>query len=140
MLETNMKTNVAVVVGLMLVVTGALAHHSAATEFDPNDTVAVEGVIVDVEWKNPHIWFYVDVKDANGEVTTWGFTGSPPGMLTRRGITRDVLKVGAEVKVDGFRARDGSPNATARNVTFADGRSVFAGTPGDPAGAGAEVR
>jgi hypothetical protein len=61
-------------------------------------------------------------------------------MLMRRGITQDVLVIGAEIKVDGFRARDGSPNATARNVTFADGRSVFAGTPGDPAGPGAEVR
>jgi hypothetical protein len=134
------KIRVAVIFCSALVAAGALAHHSAATEFDPNDTVSLEGVVVDVEWKNPHIWFYVDVTNEAGEVTTWGFTGSPPGMLMRRGITQDVLVIGAEIKVDGFRARDGSPNATARNVTFADGRSVFAGTPGDPAGPGAEVR
>ena len=96
-----------------------------------NDPVSVEGVVVKVEWKNPHIWFYVDVAAEDGEMTTWGFTGSPPGMLARRGVTRDVLKEGVVVKVSGFRARDGSPNAVGRNVTFSDGRSVFAGTPGE---------
>ena len=122
----------AVVIGFLLVVAiSAPAHHSAATEFDMNDPVSVEGVVSKVEWRNPHIWFYVDVTGDNGEVTTWGFTGSPTGMLARRGITRDVLKDGAEVKVSGFRARDGSPNAVGRNVTFADGTSVFAGTPGE---------
>ena len=120
----------AVIGFLLAVVTAAPAHHSAATEFDMNDPVSVEGVVSKVEWRNPHIWFYVDVRDANGQVTTWGFTGSPPGMLARRGITRDILTNGAEVKVEGFRARDGSPNAVGRNVTFADGRSVFTGTPG----------
>ncbi len=120
----------AAVVGFLLtIVTTAPAHHSAATEFDMNDPVSVEGVVSKVEWRNPHIWFYVDVTDESGQVTTWGFTGSPPGMLARRGVTRDVLTNGAEVKVSGFRARDGSPNAVGRNVTFADGTSVFAGTP-----------
>ena len=119
-------------VGLVLAAGVPLvAHHSAATEFDMNDPVSVEGVVVKVEWRNPHIWFYVDVTDENGQVTTWGFTGSPPGMLARRGVSRDVLKEGAEVKVAGFRALDGSPNAVGRNVTFADGRSVFTGTPGE---------
>ena len=96
-----------------------------------NDPVSVEGVVVKVEWKNSHIWFYVDVAGEDGEMTTWGFTGSPPGMLARRGVTRDVLKEGVVVKVDGFRARDGSPNAVGRNVIFPDGRSVFTGTPGE---------
>ena len=78
---------------LAVATTSLLAHHSAATEFDMNDPVSVEGVVVKVEWKNPHIWFYVDVAGEDGEMTTWGFTGSPPGMLARRGVTRDVLKV-----------------------------------------------
>ena len=127
-----MKLKMFAVIGLFLAAgTSALAHHSAATEFDMNDPVSVEGSVVKVEWRNPHIWFYVDVTDDNGQVTTWGFTGSPPGMLARRGITRDVLAPGVMVKVDGFRARDGSPNAVGRNVTFPDGREVFAGTPGE---------
>ena len=116
---------------LAVATTSSLAHHSAATEFDMNAPVSVEGVVVKVEWKNPHIWFYVDVAGEDGEMTTWGFTGSPPGMLARRGVTRDVLKQGVVIKVDGFRARDGSPNAVGRNVIFSDGRSVFAGTPGE---------
>ena len=62
----------------------ALAHHSEAAQFDPEDPVAVEGVVVKVEWANPHIWYYVDVTDENGEVTTWGFSGLPPGVLPSR--------------------------------------------------------
>lgn len=128
----NMMRKFALLLCLLAVATtSSLAHHSAATEFDMNDPVSVEGVVVKVEWKNPHIWFYVDVAAEDGEMTTWGFTGSPPGMLARRGVTRDVLKEGVVVKVSGFRARDGSPNAVGRNVTFSDGRSVFAGTPGE---------
>ena len=102
--------------------------------FNANDTtkpVKVTGVVKKVEWTNPHIWFYVDVKDESGKVTTWGFSGGPPGMLMRRGITREVLKPGDTVKVEGFRAKDGSNNASGGNVTFADGRKVFAGAAED---------
>ncbi len=77
---------------------------------------------------NPHIWYYVDVTDESGEVTTWGFSGLPPGVLIRRGVTRDTLKVGDVVRVTGNRARDGSNNASGYRVTFADGRSVFTGS------------
>jgi hypothetical protein len=116
---------------LVLIVTTALlcrtacAHHSFAAEYDGNEPVSVKGVLRKVEWQNPHIWFYLDVTDANGEVATWGFSGGAPGMLTRRGINKDVLKVGDELLVEGFRARDGSNNASGGKVTFADGRSVF---------------
>ena len=101
------------------------AHHSETAEYDTTKPVKVTGTISKVEWMNPHIWFYVDVKDENGKITTWGFSSAPPGMLLRRGITKETLKMGAVVNVEGSRARDGSNNASGRKVTFADGRNVF---------------
>src|SRR5262245_45244975 len=82
-----------------------LAHHSFSAEYDANQPVKVTGVVTKVEWQNPHIWFFVDVKDAQGKVTNWGFSGGPPGVLQRRGISRDALKAGDTVVVEGFRAR-----------------------------------
>ena len=110
---------------LLVIVAPVLAHHSETAEYDVTKPVKVTGTISKVEWMNPHIWFYVDVKDENGKITTWGFSSAPPGMLLRRGITKDVLKIGALVNVEGSRARDGSNNASGRKVTFADGRNVF---------------
>ena len=101
------------------------AHHSFAAEYDGNKPVKVTGVVTKVEWTNPHIWFYVDVKDDQGKVTNWGFSAGPPGVLQRRGIGRDAMKKGDVIIVEGFRARDGSNNASGGRVTFADGRSVF---------------
>jgi hypothetical protein len=121
------------IVGLGLVNAGlpVRAHHSEAAEFDSSKPVKVTGVIRKVEWQNPHVWFYVDVKDENGTITTWGFAGAPPGSLMRRGITKDALKLGAVVNVEGSRARDGSNNASGRRVTFADGKNVFTASEGD---------
>jgi len=110
-----------------------LAHHSFSAEYDSNQPVKVTGVVTKVEWQNPHIWFFVDVKDAQGKVTNWGFSGGPPGVLQRRGISRDAMKTGDTVIVEGFRARDGSNNASGGKVTFADGRSVFTASNEDTA-------
>jgi Family of unknown function (DUF6152) len=120
-------------VGLLIVSKPILAHHSESAEYDATKPVKVTGTISKVEWMNPHIWFYVDVKDANGKVTTWGFSGGPPGMLLRRGITKDVLKIGSTVNVEGSRAKDGSNNASGRKVTFPDGRNVFTASAEDVA-------
>jgi hypothetical protein len=109
------------------------AHHSFSAEYDGNQPVAVTGTVSKVEWRNPHIWFYVDVPDASGKVATWGFSGGAPGMLMRRGIQPDVLKKGDVIKVEGFRARDGSNNASGGRVTFADGRTVFTASAEDKA-------
>ena len=109
------------------------AHHSFAAEYDGNKPVKVSGTVTKVEWTNPHIWFYVSVKDEQGRVTSWGFSGGPPGVLQRRGISREALKVDDEVVVEGFRARDGSNNASGGRVTFPDGRSVFTASNEDKA-------
>jgi hypothetical protein len=101
------------------------AHHSETAEYDTTKPVKVTGTIKKVDWQNPHVWFYVDVTDENGKVTTWGFSGAPPGSLMRRGVTKDALKIGAVVNVEGSRARDGSNNASARRVKFEDGTDVF---------------
>ena len=122
-----MVRNFWVLVVMILGVWGAnlAAHHAEAAQFDAAKPVNVTGTIAKVEWTNPHIWFYVNVTDNAGKVTTWGFSGGPPGMLLRRGITRDVLKIGTVVHVQGSRAKDGSNNASGERVTLPDGRNVF---------------
>ena len=107
------------------------AHHSFAAEFDDKKPVRMTGTIVKVEWQNPHIWFYLAVKNADGSTTTWGFAGGAPGQLMRRGITKDQLKIGETVVVEGFRAKDGSNNASGGRVTFPDGRNVLTAGPQD---------
>lgn len=101
------------------------AHHSFAAEFDDQKPVKMTGVITKVEWQNPHIWFYLDVKNADGTNTNWGFAGGAPGQLMRRGITKDQLKIGETVVVEGFRSKDGSNNASGGRLTFPDGRNVL---------------
>ena len=126
----NLLIIVLVGFSLSLVSRPMLAHHSESAEYDPAKPVKVTGTIKRVEWQNPHVWFYVDVKDESGKITTWGFSNSPPGSLMRRGITKDALKLGAVVNVEGSRARDGSNNASGRRVTFADGKNVFTASEG----------
>lgn len=101
------------------------AHHSFNAEYDDTKPVSVTGVVTKVEWQNPHIWFYVDEKAANGSVNHWAFSGGAPGQLMRRGINREVIKEGMTVVVRGFRAKDGSNNGSGGTVTFPDGRMVF---------------
>jgi hypothetical protein len=113
-------------IGALVAAVPLRAHHSEAAEYDANKPVRVTGVVRKVEWTNPHIWFYVEGKDeVSGLAAVWGFSGGAPNGLRRRGVTKDSLKVGDTVKVQGIRAKDGSPNAASRGVTFADGRQVF---------------
>jgi uncharacterized protein DUF6152 len=119
---------------LLAVAVPLRAHHSEAAEYDANKPVRVTGVVKKVEWTNPHIWFYVEGKDeVSGLAAVWGFSGGAPNGLRRRGITKDSLKVGDTVKVQGIRAKDGSPNAASRGVTFSDGRQVFTASEQTPA-------
>lgn len=123
-----MKRNFMAVFILIAIVAPVFGHHSEAAEYDSTKPVKVTGIIKKVEWQNPHVWFYVDVKDENGKITTWGFSAAPPGALMRRGITKEALTLGAVVNVEGSRARDGSNNASGRVVKFADGRNVLTAT------------
>jgi len=107
------------------------AHHSFAAEYNANDQLTLTGTITKVEWTNPHIWYFVDVKNPDGTTTTWALSGGAPGQLMRRGIRKDALVVGAVVNVDGFRAKDGSHNGFGRSVTYQDGRNVFTANPQD---------
>jgi hypothetical protein len=118
-----------IVIPLLLALTASgiplLAHHSFAAEFDDQKPIKMTGVLTKVEWQNPHIWFYLDVKNPDGTTTNWGFAGGAPGQLMRRGITKDQLKIGETVVVEGFRSKDGSNNASGGRLTFPDGRNVL---------------
>jgi hypothetical protein len=127
-----MCTRLAIAIGgLFLVASTLAAHHSFVAEYDRNQPVTVTGVVTKVQWTNPHIWFFVDVKNEDGTVTNWGFSGGAPTILLRRGISRNALQVGDTIVVEGFRARDGSNNASGGRVTFEDGRQVFTASPED---------
>jgi hypothetical protein len=108
-----------------------LAHHSFAAEFDDKQPLTLSGTLVKVEWTNPHIWYYLDVKNPDGTVTTWGLSGGAPGQMMRRGVRKGALVIGSVVSVEGFKAKDGSNNGFGSKVTYQDGRNVFTATPLD---------
>ncbi len=106
------------------------AHHSFAAEFDANKSVTLVGAVTKLEWANPHIWVYLDVKDEHGTTQPWQCEGGPPNTLTRNGWGPNSLKVGDQITIDGALAKDGSRTCNARTVKLADGRTVFAGSSG----------
>ena len=104
------------------------AHHSFAAAFDVNQPVSVKGVVAEVRLENPHSWFFLDVKDANGKVERWGFEASTPTSLIRSGVKPGFIKAGDEVTIKGWRARDMSQTAgAAREIVLADGRAFAVG-------------
>ncbi len=115
--------------GFVLAASMAWAHHALASEFDTTKPVHITGVVTKWELVNPHAWIYVDEKDANGQVAHWSFeAGGSPSILIRRGFTKTSVPIGAEIVVDGYRAKDGSTRASATNLTFPDGRKLFIGS------------
>ena len=108
-------------ISLSLVLTGTplLAHHSFAAEYDAKKPIKLKGIITKVDWMNPHVYFYIDVEDEKGNITNWAFEMGPPNGLQRAGWTRNTMKIGDEVIVDGSMAKDGSKSGNARSVTLA---------------------
>ena len=117
-------------VSLLLAALPAFAHHSFAAQYDSQQLMTLTGVITKVEWTNPHIYFYIDVKDQAGKVTNWGLEGYPPNTLKRTGFPRVILKLGESVTVTAYKAKDGSNTGAGREVTFVDGAKKFAGPEG----------
>src|SRR5436190_19685750 len=124
---------------LLFATSSAFAHHSFAAEYDSTKQVTVKGVVAKVAWVNPHAYVYIDVKDESGKVTTWAFESLSPNALARQGWTRNSLKAGEPVTVNGYLAKDGKPladgslHANSRMITTADGRKVFVGSSADDA-------
>ncbi|OFW03044.1 MAG: hypothetical protein A3I61_05470 [Acidobacteria bacterium RIFCSPLOWO2_02_FULL_68_18] len=128
-----MRTRLAIVLCVASVAASgrALAHHSFAAEFDETKPVKLTGVVTKVEWANPHIWFFMDVKGADGAVANWGFEMGSPNALLRAGWKRDSMKTGDVVLIEGSRARDNSNNGNAHKVVLANtGQQLFSGRPG----------
>jgi hypothetical protein len=103
-----------------------LAHHAFSAEFEKTKPVTLKGVMTKLEWMNPHIWVYLDVTDEKGVVKKWQCEGGPPNSLTRKGWRRDALKVGDELTINGYLAKDGSNTCSAATVVLPDGKAVFA--------------
>jgi hypothetical protein len=122
------------VLGVVLSAAPLRAHHSFAAEYDAKKPTTLTGTVTKVEWTNPHVRFYIDVKDQAGTVTNWEFTMGAVNGLLRRGWAMSLLKPGDAVTVDGYLARDGSHLANARIVTLSDGRKMSGGTAADAPG------
>jgi Family of unknown function (DUF6152) len=105
-----------------------LAHHSFAAEYDANQPVTLRGSVSRIDLINPHAWLYVEVKDDAGKTTRWNVEMGAPNALIRRGINKNTVPEGAEVKVDGYRAKDGSNTVNGTTITLADGRPLFSGS------------
>lgn len=132
-------------IGLVLVVAGmalvaaavpAWSHHAFASEFDAKKPVKFTGTVTKMEWINPHAWMHVAVKKPDGSVENWMIEAGSPNNLFRRGIDKNTVRVGMQVVVDGYQARDGSRRANGRDVTLPEGRKLFLGSQGTPGGPG----
>jgi hypothetical protein len=130
-MEGSMRTKLAILVaGIAVLLAGVpmVAHHSFAAEFDSNKPIKMTGAVTKIEWMNPHAYFYIDVTDSAGKVENWGMEMGSPNGLMRQGWTRNSMKIGDVVVVEGSRAKDGSLVGNARSVTLSNGQRLFAST------------
>jgi hypothetical protein len=114
--------------GLVGTAAPAPAHHSFGSEFDIDLPIALRGTVTVMEWVNPHSWIHIDVKGDDGTVVTWMVEGGSPNALLRLGFTKNALRPGMEIVVDGYQAKDRSKTAVGRSLTLADGRKLFLGS------------
>ena len=108
----------------------ARAHHSFAAEYDRAKPITLTGTVTKVEWMNPHVYFYIDVKDAEGKTTNWAIELGNPAGLYRRGWKKEALKIGGTTTIDGSMSKDGSHRVNASTVMM-DGKRLFAGSSGE---------
>ncbi len=122
-------------VGLVVSAVPSFAHHSVTAEFDSSKSFSVKATITKIEWINPHVYIYADVKDDNGAVTQYSFEGGPPGNLRRSGVLKTMFNVGDVVTIDAYIAKDGSRHlGLLHAVHFPDGHQIFFGRPEDSEG------
>jgi hypothetical protein len=131
-----MGTKIILAISVLTASAPLFAHHAFAAEFDENKPVKLRGRVTKVEWINPHAWIHMDVKEADGTVSSWMIEGGPPNALLKRGWTKRSLPEGTEIVVEGYQAKDGALRANGRDVMFPDGRKLFVGSsgPGSPQG------
>jgi hypothetical protein len=126
-------------VALLLSQSPVSAHHAFAAEFDAKKPVKFDdATVTKVSLINPHSWIYVDVKHPDGKVENWAIEAGSPNILMRRGITKDTLKIGTKIVVEGYQSKDGTRRANGRDLTLADGTKLFLG--GTSSGAPYEVQ
>lgn len=115
---------------LVLALSATQAHHAFSGEFDSTKPINLRGKVVRMEWINPHAWLHLAVVGDNGNEEVWMIEAGPPGALVRRGWRKDSVLPGIELVVQGYHAIDGTNKANGREVTFPDGRRLFAGSSG----------
>ena len=119
-----------VALSLALATVPVAAHHSFAAEFDATQPVTLKGTVTLMEWLNPHTWIHIDVKNADGTGTQWLIESGTPNTLFRRGFTKDSLKAGTEIIVEGYRAKNGKNRANGRDLMLPNGKRLFLGSSG----------
>ncbi len=129
-----MTSRLAVILGAFGLAAAAItplsAHHSFTAEFDAKRPVLFKGTVTKMEWINPHVWIHMNVTQPNGKTEEWMVEGGAPTVLFRRGFSKNSLAAGTQIVVDGYRAKDGTNKMNAREITFADGKKLFAGSEG----------